>query len=258
MSGGEPSAEQDMHEAERQVADVRDRIKAEIDSLILQQTVYRAELQRQANTGAPRAAMLKIYKNLKHNDRQIEEKQRLYANVQRETSQLQDTTTNTKVAAAMMRSVEAQRRLQKMDLGGEDVQDVLDYIDENRADTKELTDRLGAMGVEEDEFDESTFSAGHVVSALGMRTDHSDDLLLSEIGQLMNQGWQRPMASRPHNTSETAHTHDGQYGGHDGQYGQPSEWYGERSADYRRTPGYSMPDVPGRTSINQITPEANR
>jgi len=191
-------AAQSIDDACAEVANVRDRIQGEILLLRKQQMMLRAELQEHVRVGATRPVLARATKKLKEIEAAINAKEKLHSNVQKETVQLQDTTTNTAVATAMMRSVEAQRALQKLDLGGhEDIDEMLDYIEENRGETAELTDRLGNLWTDDIdcEIAEADFDASDVVAAMGMRSGYSDDLLLSEISEQLSQGWQHRGAS---------------------------------------------------------------
>ena len=59
-------------------------------------------------------------------------------------------------------------------------------------DTRELADRLAHLGGDdmEDLYDEDNIGCDDIVSALGMRTDQKDDILLSEISAQLSQTWQ--------------------------------------------------------------------
>ena len=95
-------AEAAVQEAEQEVTAVRDRILKEVQHLKQQQLVLRAELQQQVQMGATRAALASTTKKLKQTEKGIAEKEKLYGNVAREQSQLQDTTTNTRVPDTVM------------------------------------------------------------------------------------------------------------------------------------------------------------
>ena len=111
-------AEAEVLAVQQEVGSVQRSIMDQIAQLKQEQLVLRAELQEQVRVGAPRSALAGTTKKLKQTERNIAEKEKLCANVARERTQLADTSTNTQVASAMMRSVEAQQKLQKLDLGG--------------------------------------------------------------------------------------------------------------------------------------------
>jgi hypothetical protein len=183
-------------EAHAQVASVRDRIQGELDVFKQQQHLLRSELHRQVQMKAPKRILADLTKRLKQLERNISDKEKLYTNIERDTTQLQDTSTNTSVAAAMMQSVEAQRSLQKLDLGDHiDIDDMLDGVEENRQETRTLTNRLGKLGDDVDAYsddEEDTFDANDVLAAMGMQTSYKDDALLLDINEQMSQKWQRP------------------------------------------------------------------
>jgi len=205
-------AEADVQTAQDEIAAVRDRIQGEIEKLKHQQLVLRAELQQQVQLGAPRTALANTTKKLKQVERQIAEKEKLHANVARENTQLCDTTTNTRVASAMMQSVEAQQRLQKLDLGGRELDEALDEIEENREDTKDLADRLAHLGGDElDELMEDGMQAEDIVSAMGLRTERRDDILLREVNAQLAQSWR---VSGPEYNGNTEYTDSGSRADH--------------------------------------------
>ena len=150
-------AEAEVLAVQQEVGTVQRSIMDQIAQLKQEQLVLRAELQEQVRIpGVSRSALAGTTKKLKQTERKIAEKEKLCANVAREHTQLADTSTNTQVASAMMRSVEAQQKLQKLDLGGvclhvwceagspgrcfctgRSLDDVVDEIEDNREDTRE-------------------------------------------------------------------------------------------------------------------------
>jgi hypothetical protein len=184
-------AEKSVQEAHAQVASVRDQIQSEICALKKTQTMLRSELHHQVNTQAPKLTIMSLTKKLKKIEQSISEKDRLHSNIERERTQLQDTSTNTSVASAMMRSVEAQRSLQKLDLGDHiDLDDMLDDIEENRHDTRTLANRLANLGgddIQNSCSDEDEFDANDVFIAMGISACSQDTLLSHEISDQLNR-----------------------------------------------------------------------
>lgn len=198
--------------AEKEVQKARERVKGVTSSIAtdiaeMERTLLlrQAMLQKEVQQGAPSARLITATKAIKQLQKQIEGKKKLMGNMSREERQLTDTYTNTQVASAMMESVDAQKKMQKLCLGGrdeEELEDVLDEIDEHREATNDLSDRLAAFGGDDDGevFDESAFGADDVVSALGMRTNPKDDILIYNIGRQMAAEWQNTttMGGAPH------------------------------------------------------------
>lgn len=190
-------AEQQVEQARDDIAKVRDRVVAEVDNLKREQMMHRAELQQAVHSRAPQHVLMNLTKKLKQVENQIGEKEKLMANVHRETTQLADAGTNAKVAAAYMQSVDAQQALARLDLGGKEVDDVLDDVEDNRMLTRELTDRLGSLGGEDEDlvFDEEGFDATAVIQAMGVRTDYKEDILVQECKAMMQEHWQPDVPS---------------------------------------------------------------
>ena len=231
-------AEAAVQQAQDEVTQVRDRITGEIAHLKQLQLVLRAELQQQVKMGAPRSALADTTKKLKQTERQIREKENLHANVARETTQLQDTTTNTRVASALLQSVEAQKQLQKLDLGGRELDDALDEIEENRDDTRELSDRLAHLGGDDlDEmWDEDNMHADDIVAAMGLRTERKDDILLEEVAAQLSEGWRKSGPRALSTPTAPLDVHSGAAAEVDAQYTPEPE-------------AFSMPAVPGNITM---------
>jgi hypothetical protein len=190
-AAAQTAAERSVNEAHTQVESVREKIHDDLTLLRKRQALTRAELQRKVDTQAPKNVLVTLSKDLKKIDKSISEKERLHSNIERERTQLQDTPTNTSVATAMMRSVEAQRSLQKLDLGDHlDFDDMLDDIEENRMETRTLSNRLANMGCDDTQdscSDDDDFCANDVMIALGMSVSSSDCLLSDEIRSKLNR-----------------------------------------------------------------------
>jgi hypothetical protein len=205
-------AERSVQEAHSQVASVRDQIQNELSALRRTQEMLRSQLHHQAINNASKSVLCSLTKKLKKIDQSISEKDKLHNNIERERTQLQDTTTNTSVATAMMRSVEAQRSLQKLDLGDHiDLDDMLDDIEENRTDTRTLQSRLANLGgddIEDTCSDDDDFNANDVMVAMGMSADHKDSLLCDEISEQLNKA---TFLNEQHFSSDDAWSEEREY-----------------------------------------------
>ena len=245
-------AEQEVEKARQNIADVRDRVMGELDQLQREQNMHRGELHNAMHSNAPKQVLMNLTKKLKAIERAMQSKQQLLDNVHRETNQLQDANTNSQVAAAYAQSVEAQHSLAKLNLGVK-VDDVLDSVEMNREDTEELTDRLGTLGCDDiDDMEE--FDANSVVSAMGMRTDYKEDLLLQECRAMMSDQWQPspPMGGMSRMNS---------MGGMGGSYIPNNMSMGAtlpgmrqratHASAYTQNPGFDMPSVPGAQEANE-------
>ena len=198
---GKPTAQamatQQVEDAKMEIVNVRKRITEEVDALKREQMMYRGELQQAVHSRAPQEVLLRLTKKLKQVENQIREKEKLMSNVHRESSQLSDAGTNAKVAAAYMQSVEAQKALAALHLGGgevDDVDDMLDDVEWNRERTRELTDRLGSLGGTDNDllldFDDDEFDATTVMEAMGLRTDRKEELMVAQCKEMLKDSWQ--------------------------------------------------------------------
>lgn len=195
-------AEGEVNKAKEQVLETKEEIGRQLQELTQQQQMLQGMLQAAVRRGAPKKELMELSQKIKHTEKNITTKRRLVGNMHREEQQLADAVSNSRMASAMVHSLEAQRQLQKVQFEGkeEDLEDILDEIEEHRDTTRDLSDRLAAQGGDSDEelFDEQTFSASDVVAALGMRTDKADDILLGEISGQMSAEWQRQADALPH------------------------------------------------------------
>ena len=86
-------AQNQVEQAQKDITDVRDRVVGEAEALKRDQIMLRAELQNAVNSRAPQAILMDLTKKLAQLDNQILEKNKLLANIHRETTQLQDANT---------------------------------------------------------------------------------------------------------------------------------------------------------------------
>ena len=108
--------------------------------------MHRAELQQAVHSRAPQHVLMNFTKKLKQGEI---DREREATTMHRETTQLADAGTNAKVAAAYAEP-DVQQALARLDLGGKEVDDVLD--DERIIEChSELTDRLGSLGGEDED-----------------------------------------------------------------------------------------------------------
>lgn len=195
---GKPSdeelAQEDLKNARGKVSNISASIHKEISELENRLGLLQRSLQVSINRGADKGELMELTKRIRMHQSKIKSKKGLLGNVQREDQQLLDTQTNTEILSAMKESNEAQNRMRKVYLGAaeDEMDDILDDIDDHREDTRNLTNRLVSNeGYDDNDlFDESSFDAADVVSALGLRTGPADDILLSDIQQQMQAVWQ--------------------------------------------------------------------
>ena len=195
-------AEREVAEAQCKVEDVTGNIRKSVETMERQLMLQQGMLQRALQQGAPRSALVDLTKKVQQLQRDLAKKKRLVGNMGREGQQLNDAYTNAQVAAAMMRSVEAQKKMQKLWLGGRDadeMDEILDDIEEHRDATADLTDRLAAKGGDDeaDIFDEDAFCDEDIMAALGMNTRESDTELLTSTRRKMAEGWQNLAEATP-------------------------------------------------------------
>ena len=240
---GKPSdeelAQEDLKNARGKVSDISTNIHKEIGELEGRLALLQKSLQSSVQRGADKGELMEITKRIRMHQSKIKSKRGLLGNVQREDQQLLDTQTNTEILSAMKESNEAQNRMRKVYLGAaeDEMDDILDDIDDHREDTKNLTSRLVSNeGYDDiDLFDESSFDATDVVSALGMRTGPADDILLTNIQQQMQAAWQ-PVDRLP------------RYQGN--IHGVQQEEYYDSENEEGYTRGDMNASVPSRESVN--------
>lgn len=123
---------------------------------------------------------------IRHIENQLREKERVRNNILREKQQLDDSNTNAMVSSALVQSHAAQTKLQAKGLASVELDELLDDVEDNRADTRELTTRLGGLGgMDDDELhiDEASISASDITMAMGLRTEK--DRVLDEAERAM-------------------------------------------------------------------------
>ena len=201
---GKPSeheqAEAAVREAQEGMSQVRDRITGELHALKRDQAMLRQELTHAVDSRATQGVLIDLTKKCQQVEKQINDKQKLLANVSRQTTQLSDTGTNAKVAAAYMQSVEAQENLTKLALGGSNMADVLDRVADLTEETQLNTEELAHMGGLDDDLDpldETNFDSDAVMRAMGLRTDYKEDITVQEIKAKMHEHWQPDKPTQP-------------------------------------------------------------
>ena len=176
-------AESSLREASSAVDDIEATIESQIALLQREHHMHQGVLAQMVQQKAPKERLMKQTAIVKRVEKQLRAKQNVLANVHRERHQLADSDTNSRVAGALKKSVEAQRKLSELTLGGEEaLDDILDEASERRDDTRDITQRLGEMGEEsDDEVHESEFNAEDVIAALGWQTNSDDSLLTDTV-----------------------------------------------------------------------------
>lgn len=104
-------------------------------------------------------------------------------NAARERKQLADVQNNTQMVTALKRSAEAQQYARQKEYG--DIDDMLDDIEENRGDTKELSARLAGGDDEHDLVDQDDLDMDAVLAAMGEKVQHSDDVLARDVARCL-------------------------------------------------------------------------
>ena len=169
-------------------------LQADIDLLGKKLDIAQVSLRRQVDNNAHGASISKLMRQIKDIKTSMSSKQRLYDTVDRETSHLQDMSTNTSIAAAMTCSLDAQKTMTRVDVAGADaldIDEIIDDIEDHRADTATLTSRLGKIGrdysnEESDDDDDDMFSADDVAAAMGMYKTSPADMLPDDAADRTN------------------------------------------------------------------------
>jgi hypothetical protein len=188
--GKQCTTSQTTEDARRKFEAVSDELRADITLLCKKLDIAQVALRRQVDNNAHGASISKSVRQIKNIEASISSKQRLYDTVDREASHLQDMSTNTSIAAAMTCSLDAQKTMTRVDVAGVDaldIDEILDDIEDHRADTATLTSRLGKIGRDyltqesDDDEDEDAFSADDVAAAMGIHTPSQADKLSDDI-----------------------------------------------------------------------------
>ena len=151
-----------------------------------------------------------------------------------------------------MQSVDAQKQLALLNLGGKDIDidDVLDDVEDNRIETRELTDRLGSLGGIDDPLEEQPFDANAVMAAMGIRTDYKEDILVQECKAMMQDHWQPDM---PHAApAASIFSSDSQYNTNTSvdNIRQRNTAHASHLTHARNYKNYELPQVPGSHSTH--------
>jgi hypothetical protein len=162
-------------------------LQADIALLGKKLDIAQVSLRRQVDNNAHGASISKLMRQIKDIKTSMSSKQRLYDTVEREASHLQDMSTNTSIAAAMTCSLDAQKTMTRVDVAGVDaldIDEILDDIEDHRADTATLTSRLGKIGrdysnQESDDEADDAFSADDVADAMGIHATSQADVVLA-------------------------------------------------------------------------------
>jgi 23S rRNA pseudoU1915 N3-methylase RlmH len=184
MFGSKPD---DMDVAYDRVHTAIENIDAELVPLRETLRYTQQQLQHMMKSGAPdRCKAVSLVNKIKHIETQLREKERVRNNILREKQQLDDSNTNAMVSSALVQSHAAQTKLQAKGLASIELDDLLDDVEDNRVDTRELTTRLGGLGgMDDDELhiDEASISASDITMAMGLRTEK--DRVLDEAERAM-------------------------------------------------------------------------
>jgi hypothetical protein len=119
--------------------------------------------------------------------KQLNARRNLLSNMSREKRQLASVSMNTSVACVMRESLDAQKLLSQATCSNDEIDNVLDDAEELRHDADELSDRLGAIDMDDalDTVDTDSFDIDQVRQALGMEMDHVDELAMDELQQIV-------------------------------------------------------------------------
>ena len=191
-------AESSLREASSAVDEVEATIESQIALLQREHHMHQGVLAQMVQQKAPKDRLMKQTTIVKRVEKQLRAKQNVLANVHRERHQLADSDTNSRVAGALKKSVEAQRKLTELTLGGDEaLDDILDEASERRNDTKDITHQLGEMAEEsDDDVHESDFNAEDVIAALGWQTNGDDSLLTDTVNCHFQHTVQNAMGDR--------------------------------------------------------------
>lgn len=181
FSSDEAKADLAVESARENVDKVEVSIRAEMDTLEREFALHKGLLANMVQSNEPKQKIMQQTRRVNSLQKQLSLKTNLLGNMHRERQQLASANTNTKVAKAMQQSVEAQKQLMRVNCDGEDVDELLDEVEDHRAETVDLAERLGAMGDEEDDIYDAEFTPDDVVGALGWQTEESEGLFVEKI-----------------------------------------------------------------------------
>ena len=188
----EERASDQVKDANSTVEAAEDSLRTELETVTMEHEAAQNHLADLVQSKAPKEDIVEQARRVKQVRSSMESKRKLLGNMHREKQQLVDTTLNSRVTSAMRTSVEAQRAMLRAQCEGdqEDISDILDEIDEHRDDTKDLTERLGGMGGNDDAdlTHDDEFSAEVIASTMGWQVDAKDAMLVEDIQSLIVAG----------------------------------------------------------------------
>jgi hypothetical protein len=209
--------------AESRVQEAIDEVDAVVEECQQSLAYSRQQLQHLMSSAAPsRSKVVQVVNRIKHLQTQISEKERVRSNILREKQQLSDTSTNAMVSSAFAQSHTAQMQIQKNGIGSVELDNLLDDVEENRTETREVTDRLGGLGgLDEDalQIDEQSITASDITMAIGLSNEkdrvmreaqsHISDPLVDDVRSILMamdvpeqaQSYELPAVPVPHSTS---------------------------------------------------------
>jgi hypothetical protein len=135
-------------------------------------------------------------------EKALTEKTNKLHNTERERRQLQDVQSNNEVAAALHKSVQAQKQFSRVQLD-----DVLDDIDDNRDDTRDFSARLGNNAGDDDAdiIDYDKMGMDDILAALNYDTVRSDRMLSADVLLAMQTETESLVFPAVSNKTQTSH-----------------------------------------------------
>jgi len=180
-------ADQAIQDAQMKTQQVEEKLRNTISECEMELMHLQARLHGCLQSMAPKSEIAKITKRIQIVNRTKAETEGKLANVHKESRQLNDATINVEVIQTMNDSVRAQRMLERAvtDNDIDDVDDLLDDVEEKRAETKELGERLGSLGNHDEDFDEDSILSEDVMQAMGWSTQREDQQMFANVKQRM-------------------------------------------------------------------------
>lgn len=174
----------DVLQAKERTEKVEESLRNELTQFDMQIEVLQARLSRSVQSGAPREEIADLTRRIRMLQTSKRNKQNILSNIYKERQQLTDANVNVSVTEAMKESLEAQQLLANVicDDDPEAIDSMLDNVEEHRQDTRDLSERLGSLGVYEDiDVLDEEVDDEMVMQVLGWSTDKSDRKLADGV-----------------------------------------------------------------------------
>ena len=177
-------ADEAVQKARQKSDQVEEHLRNEIHAAEVDIALLQSRLAQCLQTMAPKAEVMNITKRIKQNQKKKRQAEGKLANVHKESQQLTDATLNLEVIQTMNESLEAQKMLQQAvcDKDIDDLDELIDDIEEKREETSELGERLGSLGIDDDDiYDDTTMDEKDVMDALGYAVQKEDQKYFAQV-----------------------------------------------------------------------------